>query len=70
MKNVSQNKAVGSIVIDAADDSIIAGNITDSRLQTLPSTGGAGTKMLILLAAGLAGVTVSLVVIGKKKEQK
>ena len=64
------NTEVGNISVDNADADILAGNITDTKLQKLPSTGGAGTTMAIVFAAGLAGVTMILVVYGKKKEKE
>ena len=66
----SKNTEVGNISVDSPDANILAGNITDSKLQTLPSTGGKGTAMAVVIAAGLAGVTVILVAYGKKKEKK
>lgn len=69
MVNTSQNnQAVGNVTVDNSDGAIIAGNITDSKLQTLPSTGGQGTAIAIIAAAGLGGVTLALVAYGKKKE--
>lgn len=71
MVNASKaNAAVGNISVENPDADILAGNITDSKLQTLPSTGGSGTMMAAVIAAGLAGVTLTLVVYGKKKEKE
>lgn len=69
MVNTSHgNQTVGNVTIDNPDGDILAGNITDSKLQTLPSTGGQGTTIAIIAAAGLGGVTLALVAYGKKKE--
>lgn len=68
MVNTRDNSEIGNITVDAADDDILAGNITDSKLQTLPSTGGQGTRMAIILSSAMAGITICLFLYGKKKE--
>ncbi len=69
MKNISTDQEIGSVVIDSPDDDILAGNITDSRLQTLPATGGNGTKIFVLISCVLGSVTVTLYLLGKKQEK-
>lgn len=70
MINLRDQLEIGNITIDSADDDILAGNITDSKLQTLPSTGGAGSKFAILLAAAMSGVSISIFAFAKKKEKE
>lgn len=65
----NEGGAVGSVTVSNADDDILAGNITDTRLQVLPGTGGNGTKIAVMAAAGMAGVTVILFAAAKKKEK-
>lgn len=45
-------------------------DIVNSKIQTLPSTGGAGTAMAFAVSAGLAAATGGIVVTAKKKSRK
>lgn len=48
------NQTVGNVAVDNPDGDILAGNTTDSKLQTLPPTGE------IIAAAGLGGIALAL----------
>ena len=70
MKNTTQGTDVGDITVDSADADILAGNIMDTRLQQLPSTGGNGRYIACILASGMAGVTLAMFVYGRKKDKE
>ena len=48
------NQTVGNVAVDNPDGDVLAGNTTDSKLQTLPPTGE------IIAAAGLGGIALAL----------
>lgn len=50
------SQTAGNVAIDNHDGDVLAGNITDSKPQTLPSTGE------IIAAAGLGGIALALAV--------
>jgi hypothetical protein len=65
--------------VNIADDGSVENSLTsvvtpmevvNSRLQTMPSTGGAGTAMAFAISAGLAATTGGIVVTAKKKSRK
>lgn len=63
-------KNVGEVVVANADADILAGNISDIRLQVLPGTGAKATKIAIVLAGTLGGIALTAFAIGKKKEEQ
>ena len=50
------SQTAGNVAIDNHDGDVLAGNITDSKPQTLPPTGE------IIAAAGLGGIALALAV--------
>lgn len=50
------SQPVENVVVDNPDGDVLAGNITDSKPQTLPPTGE------IIAAAGLGGIALALAV--------
>lgn len=50
------SQTAGNVAIDNHDGDVLAGNITDSKPQTLPPTGE------IIAAAGLGGIALALTV--------
>lgn len=50
------SQTAGNVAIDNPDGDVLAGNITDSKPQTLPPTGE------IIAAAGLGGIALALAV--------
>lgn len=58
---------VGSVTVNNADADILAGNITDTPLEVLPTTGGTGTVMFAVAGAGIMGAAVVITVYKKRK---
>lgn len=52
----ADSQTAGNVAIDNHDGDVLAGNITDSKPQTLPPTGE------IIAAAGLGGIALALAV--------
>ena len=69
MKNTTKGTDVGSITVDNADADILAGNIMDTELQRLPSTGGEGRTALIAVSAALLVLTAVLITAANKTKK-
>lgn len=59
----------GSVTNNVASN-VTTVDIVNSKIQTLPSTGGAGTAMAFVVSAGLAAATGGIVVTAKKKSRE
>lgn len=63
-------QADGSVVNDIVTMQTTVTEIINTRIATLPSTGGAGTMMAFAVSAGLACTTGGIVILGKKKSKE
>lgn len=59
-----------SVTVDNADHDILVGNITDSGLKKLPSTGKSGTKVFSAVGIGVMGGAAIYLIVRKKKKAK